>query len=202
MSWRDILCEAMEGRLMALLHVLPREQWAQLGPHGETLLHQAAKGDNADAARVLLAHGLDPNALDTFSWTPAHWAARFGQARVLGVLCAAGANVRRCSHGLETPLELALLNRQEECVRLLLACGLRLRAVRPDFHCYISAAVEATERGLLRCRSAAVALLRAKHAAKLVRWDRFVLVYIARLVWTTRLSPEWHPHAQWSCALQ
>ncbi|CAN0299422.1 unnamed protein product, partial [Discosporangium mesarthrocarpum] len=40
------------------------------GPNGNTPLHQAAMGSQANAASILLAHGADPRRRNLFGATP------------------------------------------------------------------------------------------------------------------------------------
>src|SRR5262249_11384280 len=67
-------------------------------PHaGWTGLHEAAKGGHADAVRLLLAHGADPNAREAGDNTyPLHWAVAHGHLDIARALLDAGGDV----HGL------------------------------------------------------------------------------------------------------
>ena len=56
-----------------------------------TPLHIAAKVGNADAARLLLSHGADPDARTTDRvYTPLHLAVKFGHVEVIRALCSGG----------------------------------------------------------------------------------------------------------------
>src|SRR6185503_9794802 len=61
-------------------------------PHpGWTGLHEAAKRGQADAARLLLAHGTDPNAREAGDNTyPLHWAAAHASLEIARALLDAG----------------------------------------------------------------------------------------------------------------
>ncbi len=93
-----------EGRLMELLVKLPRESWGERNKYGCTLLHLACCGPNVAAVVALLQSGLvDVNARNKRGYTPAHSAAWRVQPHVLGVLCAAGADMRASNRGGSSP---------------------------------------------------------------------------------------------------
>lgn len=87
--------------------------------------------------------------------------------------------------GGKTPLDMVLVlrARDEACARVLVANGARLR--RPS---RLTPALRAFERGVLRCRSAVVAMLRVEHVGRLARWDKYLLVHLAVCVWCTRYA--------------
>lgn len=183
------------GQLMAVLQELPRTSWSERGSYGWTLLHFAALGDNADAAAALLAHGVDVNAHDALSRVAAHLAAR-GAASVLKVLCDAGADLRALDTDRVAPLDEALerLPFAHDCLCVLMARGVRLSTARAESSRFITPEVQAFEWGVLRCRAATIALLRVKRAGRLVLWERFLLVAMARSVWATRCAAVWRAH--------
>jgi ankyrin repeat protein len=74
---------------------------------GMTQLHRAALTGNASAARRLLEHGADVNAVSKMKWTPLHIAAWHGNAEVAEILIAAGANVNATGDRNRTPLMMA-----------------------------------------------------------------------------------------------
>lgn len=198
-DWGAVYRASEDGRLMEVLVKLPRERWTERnnGGCGYTLLHYACQGPNVAAVKVLLQSGLvDVNARNKRGNTPAHSAATCRQPRVLEVLlCAAGADLRaRGDFGGYTPIDRALWNAHKdggESVRVLVANGVRLRTVHTDRLDLITPELEAFERGVLRCRSAVVAMLRVKRAGKLMHWDKFLLREIAFAIWSTRYDTTW-----------
>ena len=73
---------------------------------GWTRLHAAAKGGQADAVRLLLQHGADPNAREAGDNTSAlHWAAAAGNLEIVLALLDAGADV----HGIGDVHELDVI---------------------------------------------------------------------------------------------
>lgn len=175
--------------------MLPRARWTERNPNGWTLLHYACLGDNLAAVEALLAQGLDVNAQASDGSTPACWASSHTQPQTLEVLCARGAALRAINHHNEAPLDLALLSSRctgaDDCVRVLLANGVRLNTALEDRHDLITPELAAFERGVLHCRAAVVAMLRVKRAGKLSHWDKFLLALIARDMWMTRHMQEW-----------
>lgn len=74
---------------------------------GRTALHAAAEFGHAEAARMLLAHGMSPSTPDARGETALHVAARHGHGDVAHLLLAAGADPgARDADGL-TPAETA-----------------------------------------------------------------------------------------------
>jgi hypothetical protein len=47
------------------------------------------------------------------------------------------------------------------------------------------------QRGVLRCRSATIAMIRVKRAANLTHVDKNLLIYMALQIWVTRKEDEW-----------
>lgn len=200
--WRDTVTTACsQGRLGELLETLPRDRWDERGPYQRTLLHYASYSeDNAAAAAELLAHGLDVNTCDHLCETPSHHAARQGSARVLEVLCAAGADLLAPNVHGATSLSLAIVRRGPRdplalsCVRVLVANGVRLSSACPSERLTsITPEMEALERGVLRCRSAVVLMLGLKRRRGPVmrELDRFVVRQVALAIWATRCDKQW-----------
>ena len=193
MEWGDLYREGQLGQLMELLSTLPRERWAERNNYGSTFLHYVCCGPNMSAVVALVQSGLvDVNARSIRGSTPAHYAASHMQHRALEVLCATGADLRARDTDGYAPIDNAICaNSKGETVRVLVANGVRLSTVREDRRSYITPELEAFERGVLRCRSVTVALLRVKKAANLWRWDKFLLKEVAIAVWATRYEEEW-----------
>lgn len=192
MDWWAFVKAGERGQLMELLAVLPREQWGDLDANGSTLLHCACLAPNETAVRALLASGIvDVNAQNKWGETAVLFAASCAnQSRSLEFLCAAGANLHLRNDERETPIDLAIAH-GKTCTYVLLANGERLKAARAASRAMITSQMMDLERGVLRCRSAAVTMLRVKRAGKLVHWDKFLLREVAIAVWTTRWSKEW-----------
>ena len=196
-DWEAFQEASAQGQLMALLAKLPRERWAERGQgvQASSLLHCACLGPNLAATVALLQHKVEVNSCDKlWQWTPAHCAAAWSQPRVLEVLCATGADLRAQSSAGNTPLDFALESAEldsDYAARVLMANGARLSIVRRAYRSYITPELKAFERGVLRCRGAAVAMLRVKKAGKLWQWDKFLLREMAYAVWATRYGEEW-----------
>ena len=190
MDWRTIFHASADGRLMEWLAKLPRERWTEQDGHGYTILHFACRGPNVAAVVSLVQSGLvDVNVPDRWGWTPTRLAASWMQARVLEVLCAAGADIRACSADDISPIDDALGNASHDsgaCVRVLVANGVRLRTAYKAWRRHITPELVAFEHCVLRCRAAVVAMLRVKRAGELWRWDKFLLRELAIAIWATR----------------
>ena len=80
-----------------------------------------AKEGHAEAIKVLLDAGADPNAREKalLLMTPLHWAALKGDAAAIRTLLDASADPNAQSEDSETPLDIARKNGHAEAVRLL-----------------------------------------------------------------------------------
>lgn len=107
------------------------------------------------------------------------------------IMCVAGADLRATNKHGYIPLDWAIGGTEKRekylCARLLIAAGSRLANVHKKKRSKITPELAEFERHVLRCRSAAVALLRVKRAGNLWRWDRFLLREIALAVWAARI---------------
>lgn len=131
----EVLLAGREGRLLQLLHTLPRERWTASDPDGRTLFHCAARGDNVAAAVALLQSGVDVNVRNK-NFNAAHMAAIDKQPRVLEMLCAAGVDMTARIQGGRTALDLSLCTRSLACSRVMLANGMRLSTVQERYRRY------------------------------------------------------------------
>lgn len=88
-------------------------------------LHAAARGDDVDTARLLLAAGGDVGAVNVDRATPVHVAARYGHSGVLALLLLSDGRAQVDSVDVDrwTPLHHAAFNGHAECGRLLLEGG-------------------------------------------------------------------------------
>lgn len=94
-----------------------------------TALHRAAVGDNAESARILIAHGADVEAVsEQQDSRPLHLAADAGSIKVLALLVQAGADIE-ATDGLDRrPLGRAAAAGQTEAVEALLNSGAGIEA--------------------------------------------------------------------------
>lgn len=191
-----LLYGGFKGELLKKLqcHWVPRSCWSERYRGGDTLLHIACYGNNVDAAVVLLEL-FHPNVTNWSSCTPAHIAAFHGQPRVLEVLCAAGADVCATTSVNGSPLDLALKSSDPgaaDCVRVLLANGVRLAMVSKKDKHSLKPWMLALEKGRILCRSVVVALLGLKRRRLVLpELDRWVVRQIAVAVFATRADPSW-----------
>ncbi len=182
--------------MIEFLQNLPRHRWADRNADEETLLHVACHGPEAAPVVALLQSGmLDMNARNQWDAKPVHFAIWSSRPCPLEVLIANGVDFQTSD-----PSRCALINHavmsaasadKLETVRILLANGARLSVVDKRYHEHITPAMVAFERGVLRCRTAAAAMLRVKRAGQLWRWDKFLLKEIALAVWATRFGEKW-----------
>lgn len=175
---------------MNVLKKLPQIHWTSKDENGWTLLHYACVGPNVAAVKALLEYNSrDVNARDSKGDTPGHVAAKYTQSRLIEILCAVGANLRAPARENITPLDCALFNSGSDdgtTVRMLLANRIRLDPVDPMCRRFVTTDLRIFERGVLRCRSIVVAMLRVKRAGKLYHWDKFLLREMAFAIWATR----------------
>lgn len=198
LTWTDFCIAGAGGRLAKLIAELPRERWSEKDAYGRTILHAACKGpDTAAVAMLLRSKAINVDAQADDHWTPLHYAAWYGRDRHVEMLIASGADTHAKSTPGYTAIEYAIPSNERSedvkaAIETLLANGVRLRTLHRDY-CMRRLLPEwfDLERGVLRCRSAVVALLRVKSIGRLWRWDKFLLRELAICVWATRRGEEW-----------
>ncbi len=82
-------------------------------------LHSAAAGQHLEIARILLAHGADPNAAQADDFTPLHAAADNGQVEMVKLLLSFGADPGAKMRGGQTPYDIAAAKGHTEAADLL-----------------------------------------------------------------------------------
>lgn len=108
------------------------------GHYGTPLVATAAGTGDPQLVALLLDAGADPNAMDDFHSTPAHFAVRYFP--VLELLAARGARIGEGN--VSTALLSAVRHGTVESVRLLLAQGASTEATEEQGHTPLSAAIE------------------------------------------------------------
>lgn len=177
---------AVHGQLYSFLLKQPRERWKDRHPTTNcSLLHVSVHDPDPTAARLLLASKVvDVNARDIGGNTTASAAAAYGNAAVLELLCAAGADLRTVNSAMCNALGRAIMWKRDVAVRVLLANGVRLGT---SSHGSQGVCLQRPfEAGVLKKRRSVVALLRVKKVAPLPQWDRWLLRLLALELWTTR----------------
>jgi ankyrin repeat protein len=93
------------------------------GPDGTTALHWAARSDDPEIVRLLIARGADVRATNRYGITPMWQAALNGNAQIIEALAEAGAPVDVTLASGETPLLVAARTGKVDAVRALVARG-------------------------------------------------------------------------------
>jgi len=119
---------ARTGDLQTLEHLLGSVPASAVGADHRTALHEAADGQQVEAARRLLAHGAPVDARDSAGDTPLILAARRGAGPVIEVLLAAKADPNATDRRGGTALMLAVAAAGPAAVELLLQHGASLQA--------------------------------------------------------------------------
>lgn len=95
---------------------------------GMTALHWAARNDDLETARALLAAKADANAKNRYGVTPLSLACTNGNGAMVSLLLGAGADANAPLRGGETPLMTAARTGQVEAVKALIARGADVNA--------------------------------------------------------------------------
>lgn len=194
----DVEQASREGRLMDLLKIIPKDHWLDINdgdPHNAdtgnwSLLHYACTGDNGEAARVLIEHGVDKDGWTFDEETPMLIASRLLQYGPFEMLLRLGASPYILDfEGFGVWDDVISYSYRDTAIkfgRLLL-----MHNVKPNgkFGSIPDELME-LKHGIDRCRLAIIALLRVKRVGNLWNWDKFLLREIAYSVWATR-SENW-----------
>ena len=86
---------------------------------GNTPLHRTAESDRDDIASVLLARGVEAEALDWQGNTPLHVAVACSAFRVAKLLIKYGANIEALDSGGRSPLEIAYKAGNKEVIDVI-----------------------------------------------------------------------------------
>jgi ankyrin repeat protein len=116
----------MELRAVPLLIAVAAAAWAA----GEHPLIDAARSQDLDAVRTLIAARANVNETQGDGATALHWAAHWNHLKLADLLIAAGANVNAADDTGVTPLSLACLNGSAAMVEKLLQAGANPNAAR------------------------------------------------------------------------
>lgn len=86
---------------------------------GDSILHKAVSSKDADAVRVLLDHGANPNIVGDMGCTPLHEAVELQQIEIASVLLEAGASPLALSEFKQSPFDIASQQLDRQMVNLL-----------------------------------------------------------------------------------
>ncbi|KAL7783000.1 ankyrin repeat-containing domain protein [Trichoderma afarasin] len=119
---------SMQARFVEKQHPL-HNKYSQRVPSDMTALHVAAVLGLTEATKLLLERGHDPDALDSYTYTPLSWASFYGHEAVAELLIIAGANLEVKDMKKErTPLIQAAAEGRDTVVKLLLEKGANINA--------------------------------------------------------------------------
>ncbi|KAL3295137.1 ankyrin repeat protein [Colletotrichum asianum] len=96
------------------------------GDSGNTPLHRAAIKKNVVAARLLIAHGADPDAANSSGMAPLHMAADHDDAAMIEYLLDQGASIDIRDYRGRTALQTAILKDSIQAIEVLLDRGTRI----------------------------------------------------------------------------
>ena len=137
------LARATVLSIVALALTLPAASPAAAARADEAPIIEAARAQDADAVRTLLADGADANARQPDGATALHWAAYRDDHEITALLLEAGADVRAANELGATPLWLAASNRSARMVKQLLDAGAEPNVELPEGETPLMAAARA-----------------------------------------------------------
>ena len=119
--------------LQELLNYSPCKKLIEAQDHdGKTPLHKAVWMDpKPDVVELLITHGANPQALNTYGYTPLHWAAKHGHLKSVQILMEQKIDVHALNKNGDSPLDLAIHFGQDEVIHLFLGTTRRLQIEPP-----------------------------------------------------------------------
>ena len=146
-------------------------------PADHLWLCRAVRVGNDAAARLLLAGGIDPDAMDDDGERPLHLAIRMDNGASTDLLIASGADLGQTNFAGETPLDVALTH-SDRATELLSRAGAPLRPLRDDdFEAQFETAADAVFRGDLATLKALFAAHPGLASARSPRPHRCTLLH-------------------------
>lgn len=181
--------QALDGDLEGVLKLLPRERWLERMKCGCSrwarfgMYHYK----NARAMALLVSHGAVTEICTARDGPVRVKSTIFHKAQfeVLDAICAVAPHLHYTDSDGSTPLQMAIVHGHVRRGTILIKHGARFDNIKASIELY------AVQYGVLKCRSATVALLCVKRAGGLWRWDKFLLALIARQLWDTRMGEDW-----------
>ena len=115
--------------LQDLLNHPPCKKLIEAKDHdGKTPLHKAVWMDpKPDVVELLIAQGADPQALNTYDYTPLHWAAKHGHLKSVQILMEQKVDLHALNKNGDSPLDLAIRFGQDAVIHLFLGTTRRLK---------------------------------------------------------------------------
>ena len=146
-------------------------------PADHLWLCRAVRMGSDTAVRLLLAGGIDPDAMDDDGERPLHLAARMDNGAATDSLIASGADLGQVNFAGQAPLDVALAH-SDRATDLLSAAQAPLRALRDvDFDAQFEAAADAAVRGDLATLKALFAAHPELASARSTRPHRCTLLH-------------------------
>ena len=115
--------EPEEISRMSRFEQMSDSELAEIDSLGKTLLHHAAKDDDADLIEYLLKRGLEIDRKDKNGFTPLHDAVQAQAASAIRFLIDRHANVHAQNADLNTPLHMAVVHNDIQSVEMLFFNG-------------------------------------------------------------------------------
>lgn len=191
MNWHFLGPSGLSGTFS--LEKIPKEDWfmkceggTHIGCGGYTLLHIACLGNNLKACKTLIHHGLDVNATTSQLFTPLIVSVMVGIPENVELLLQANADSRRITDvGVDAwDLIISGTKNSFECGKVLLMHNIdTTKSLPPD--------LAKLQQGIRRCKLVTIAMIRVKRAGKLHHWDKYLLIFMACQIWSTRDHKNW-----------
>lgn len=192
MNWHELASSGTGGNLS--LEKIPKKDWFLKcqgmgnGFDGYTLLHIACLGNNLKALQALIHHGLDVNATTNAMLTPLLMSIMIQNPENVELLLRANADHTRKNH-IGHDIWTILLNPSKQ--KTSFECGKVLLMHNIDTKRPLPLDLVKIRQGIRRCKAVTIAMIRVKRAGKLHRWDKYLLIFMARQIWSTRDHKNW-----------
>jgi len=184
------ICEIVQNyNDIDLVNFIKNVPDSELNTHdcfGNTLLHFSCAFGRIVPTKFLIKRGANVEIQNLNGSTPLLAATYNYHNEIIKILCAVGVDLTKRNLSGKNAIENAILDISDTCIRVLIANGSRLKNLSQTAHECVAPWMVRFENGVLKCRSATIAMLALKRRGLFKNQCRFIIREIGIAIWATR----------------